>query len=517
MTDIVETLYSYAGGNGFDFEAGEKINVQERGDNGWWRGTLLDSTDGKMSEKEGWFPSSYVEKRDNLNTSGTNAEFPTVSPPTSPGPALPPNWRAAVAPNGQTYYYNELTQDTTWKFPEENHTTPSKTPPATYPKRHTIAQSSNIKKPSAQRKSLEESGLSPKMSDQISPRSSSIASNITVDSGYNGSIGSPSPTPSRDSLDAKSVGSTGSGGIRKRGKTVTMSLTPSRPLFLNYPTIEESKEQALLNQLDVSFCDNFWDDLGENTGFDIVQAYIQRGKLNCREMADFFRERAVIEDLYAKSLAKLAHNLHGNGERGTCGEAWQKLKKGVEKEAKHHFDFSSALLQGLEKTLTEYSKRPTFIEMKDSKKIDAVIQDDRKKVTQRFKDVEKLQNALADRQMKIGLLSKPNEISKAQKKMAIAADDLKRSIDEYNDAQRKWVEDTILGLVELEKRETERLQFIQKKLEMYTELGDDAMSKTSQELKKTLDEVKKINPSADRKAFVDGNRTGSIRPVDMKK
>ena len=26
--------------------------------------------------------------------------------------------------------------------------------------------------------------------------------------------------------------------------------------------------------------------------------------------------RAVIEDLYAKSLAKLAHNLHGNGERG---------------------------------------------------------------------------------------------------------------------------------------------------------------------------------------------------------
>lgn len=29
----------------------------------------------------------------------------------------------------------------------------------------------------------------------------------------------------------------------------------------------------------------------------------------------------------------------------------------------------------------------------------------------------------------------------------LLADDLKRSIDEYNDAQRKWVEDTILGLV----------------------------------------------------------------------
>ena len=38
---------------------------------------------------------------------------------------------------------------------------------------------------------------------------------ISVDSGYNGSVFSPSPSSSRESIDAKSIGSTGSGGNRR--------------------------------------------------------------------------------------------------------------------------------------------------------------------------------------------------------------------------------------------------------------------------------------------------------------
>ena len=70
MTDIVHSIYAYDGDNGFKFRAGEKILVKERGENGWWRGTLLnqgDSTNGEIEEKEGWFPSSYVEGAGNIN------------------------------------------------------------------------------------------------------------------------------------------------------------------------------------------------------------------------------------------------------------------------------------------------------------------------------------------------------------------------------------------------------------------------------------------------------------------
>ena len=70
MTDIVHSIYAYDGDNGFNFGAGEKIRVKERGENGWWRGTVLsqsDSTNGEIEEKEGWFPSSYVEGAGNVN------------------------------------------------------------------------------------------------------------------------------------------------------------------------------------------------------------------------------------------------------------------------------------------------------------------------------------------------------------------------------------------------------------------------------------------------------------------
>ena len=33
------------------------------------------------------------------------------------------------------------------------------------------------------------------------------------------------------------------------------------------------------------------EDLGESTGFDIVRGHINKGKINCREMAEFFKER----------------------------------------------------------------------------------------------------------------------------------------------------------------------------------------------------------------------------------
>ncbi len=67
MADIVETLYRYESeqGHGLSFEAGVKISVTEKGDNGWWRGILLNNNidnGDKPQEQEGWFPASYVEE-----------------------------------------------------------------------------------------------------------------------------------------------------------------------------------------------------------------------------------------------------------------------------------------------------------------------------------------------------------------------------------------------------------------------------------------------------------------------
>ena len=44
-------------------------------------------------------------------------QAPGMAAPASPPAALPPNWHTATAPDGQEYYFNELTRETSWTAP----------------------------------------------------------------------------------------------------------------------------------------------------------------------------------------------------------------------------------------------------------------------------------------------------------------------------------------------------------------------------------------------------------------
>lgn len=52
--ESVRALYSFVSKAGMKFEAGQLINVLEKGEDGWWWGEV------QNSESEGWFPASYV-------------------------------------------------------------------------------------------------------------------------------------------------------------------------------------------------------------------------------------------------------------------------------------------------------------------------------------------------------------------------------------------------------------------------------------------------------------------------
>ena len=61
--EYVLTLYAYNGEEGINFEAGQEINVIEKGDNGWWKGNF--EKDGRTVK--GWFPASYVKIKSDEN------------------------------------------------------------------------------------------------------------------------------------------------------------------------------------------------------------------------------------------------------------------------------------------------------------------------------------------------------------------------------------------------------------------------------------------------------------------
>ena len=54
VTNVARALYAYDSKNGMKFDAGELLNVFEKGEDGWWFGEV------QQTNTEGWFPATYV-------------------------------------------------------------------------------------------------------------------------------------------------------------------------------------------------------------------------------------------------------------------------------------------------------------------------------------------------------------------------------------------------------------------------------------------------------------------------
>uniref|UniRef100_A0A8C5GME8 Growth arrest-specific protein 7-like n=1 Tax=Gouania willdenowi TaxID=441366 RepID=A0A8C5GME8_GOUWI len=283
-------------------------------------------------------------------------------------------------------------------------------------------------------------------------------------------------------------------------------------------------EQQLLKPHEWSYCDYFWSDKKDpqaTTGFDVLLHKQLKGKQMQKEMAEFIRERIKIEDDYAKSLSKLSQNGLGALEEGTLGEAWAQLKKSLADEAEVHLKFSSKLQNEVEKPFLNF--RENF--KKDMKRLEHHVTGLRKQLVVRYAAVEKARRALCERQkdlevkshlMEIKLSSKMEEdMKKAQRKSTQAGDDLVHCVDLYNQSQSKWFEEVVTSSLELEGLEVERVEMIRKHLCQYTTLRHET-DMFNQSTLEMLDQLlQSVDPLKDREMWVQENKTGEQRPVDL--
>jgi hypothetical protein len=126
-----------------------------------------------------------------------------------------------------------------------------------------------------------------------------------------------------------------------------------------------SSDQELLNPGQPSYVDHFWADKADQTGFDILLEKHLNGKNAIKEMAEFFRERAALEEQYAKGLLKLSKSTFGDTEEGTLGKAWQVLKAESFHRSKSHSQFAAQLLKEVEKPMLEFKE----IQKKERKEV----------------------------------------------------------------------------------------------------------------------------------------------------
>ncbi|TRY84991.1 hypothetical protein DNTS_016181, partial [Danionella cerebrum] len=314
---------------------------------------------------------------------------------------------------------------------------------------------------------------------------------------------------------------------------------------------ELATDQQLLKPDEWSYCDYFWVRDGDReravqqrgcapmnfcyvspvhqadrsatvSGFDVLLQKQMKGKQMQKEMASFMRERIRIEEEYSRSLNKLSQSALAAQEDGTLGAAWAQLRKSLAEEADVHHRFSSKLHGEVEKPLEGF--RGNF--KKDLKRYEHQMADLRRNLSCNVSAVLKASHSLSERQkdlelktrrMEMKLCSKTEEdMKRAQIRSTQAGEELKRCVHLYNQSQSAWFEEMVTSSLELERLEEQRVEVIRQHLHQYTTLRHetDMFNQSSVEAVDKL--LRSINPTKDRETWVQEQKTGEIRPTDMK-
>jgi hypothetical protein len=74
VCEIARAMYPYDSNTGMKFDAGQLLNVFEKGEDGWWWGEV------QNSQLEGWFPATYVSTLEQVTDWSTFYYFFCVFP-----------------------------------------------------------------------------------------------------------------------------------------------------------------------------------------------------------------------------------------------------------------------------------------------------------------------------------------------------------------------------------------------------------------------------------------------------
>uniref|UniRef100_UPI0037E90F08 f-BAR domain only protein 1 n=1 Tax=Semicossyphus pulcher TaxID=241346 RepID=UPI0037E90F08 len=84
------------------------------------------------------------------------------------------------------------------------------------------------------------------------------------------------------------------------------------------------------------FQNNFWGE--KNAGFDVLYHNMKHGQLATKELAEFVRESAAVEETYSKSMSKLAKMASNGSPQGTFAPMWDVFRVSSDKLALCHLE-----------------------------------------------------------------------------------------------------------------------------------------------------------------------------------
>nr|XP_015826415.2 F-BAR domain only protein 1 isoform X1 [Nothobranchius furzeri] len=261
------------------------------------------------------------------------------------------------------------------------------------------------------------------------------------------------------------------------------------------------------------FQSNFWGE--KNAGFDVLYHNMKHGQLAAKELVEFVRERAAIEETYSKSMCKLAKIASNGSQLGTFAPMWDVFRVSSDKLALCHLELMKKmndLIRDINKYGDEQVKthRKTKEDMVGTVEAVQALQVQSGHL-QKCKEGYHTKCLELDRLKKEGAPQK--ELEKAELKSKKAAESFALSIEKYNRVGGEFEQKMSESAQRFQEIEEAHLRQMRQLIKSYSHSIEDTHVQVGQVHEEFKQNVENIGIDILIQKFVEQKGTGKDKPA----
>lgn len=261
------------------------------------------------------------------------------------------------------------------------------------------------------------------------------------------------------------------------------------------------------------FQNNFWGE--KNAGFDVLYHNMKHGQLATKELAEFVRERAAIEETYSKSMSKLSKMAINGSPQGTFAPMWDVFRVSSDKLALCHLELMRKM-NDLIRDISKYGDEQVKIHRKTKEEMVGTVE-----AVQALQvhsgHLQKSKEGYHSKCLELDRLRKDGgpqkELEKAELKSKKAAESFALSIEKYNRVGGEFEQKMSESAQRFQEIEEAHLRQMKQLIKGYSHSIEDTHVQVGQVHEEFKQNVENIGIDNLIQKFAEQKGTGKDRPA----
>ncbi|KAF6729143.1 Proline-serine-threonine phosphatase-interacting protein 2 [Oryzias melastigma] len=274
--------------------------------------------------------------------------------------------------------------------------------------------------------------------------------------------------------------------------------------------------------------DFFWNsDLTCTNGYDAIIQYLNDGKRTCKEVEDFMKARASIEEKYAKDLLGLSKKVCGHNEMNTLKRSLDIFKLQTEQVSLSHLQLAQNMKEEAKK-LEEFREKQKEVRKKVEQCMDALhkqkssqfkrTMDSKKTYEQKCRDKEEAEQNVNRNTNTNNTKHMEKLYSKAQqaKQYAEEADKTyQQNVSTLGKLREEWLKEHVKACEVFEKQSIERINVLRNTVWTHLNQLSQQCVTTDELYEEVRKSLEQCDIQEDIEHFINLRRTGDKPPATV--